>query len=303
MAKKGPYTEDKYQFKFNFINQVPPGVMLVSKNVLTGEVKNVEVGDPGISKTLGLKAMMTTWFPWIKTKYVSSLSETVDYKEFGYTTKDKAVVMIDIACEVRIVDAAKYEFVSASINKQLKVIIDSAIRKAISNKTVDELLDTNFNLYNEIKPELDNFKDTYGVEISRVDLQNLKLPAKIRENYETSLATDAIKKVGEAEAYVKKQASDVEIAKIKAQSEVEIAKIKAELDAKADLKKKESDVEIDQLARLLEIIKNSSKEDLEALAKIAPAMLLDNSKQLFVHSNSSDVSNETLATPNTPKKK
>ena len=40
MAKHGPYTEDKYQFKFNFINQVPPGVMLVSKNVLTGEVKN-----------------------------------------------------------------------------------------------------------------------------------------------------------------------------------------------------------------------------------------------------------------------
>lgn len=292
MAKKGPYTEDKYQFKFNFINQVPPGVMLVSKNVLTGEVKNVEVGDPGISKTLGLKAMMTTWFPWIKTKYVSSLSETVDYKEFGYTTKDKAVVMIDIACEVRIVDAAKYEFVSASINKQLKVIIDSAIRKAISNKTVDELLDTNFNLYNEIKPELDNFKDTYGVEISRVDLQNLKLPAKIRENYETSLATDAIKKVGEAEAYVKKQASDVEI-----------AKMKAELEAKADLKQKENNLELDQLERLLKIIKNSSKEDLEALAKIAPAMLLDNSKQLFVHSNSSDVSNETLTTPNTPKKK
>ena len=292
MAKNGPYTEDKYQFKFNFINQIPPGVMLVSKNVLTGEVKNVEVGDPGISKTLGLKAMMTTWFPWIKTKYVSSLSETVDYKEFGYTTKDKAVVMIDIACEVRIVDAAKYEFVSASINKQLKVIIDSAIRKAISNKTVDELLDTNFNLYNEIKPELDNFKDTYGVEISRVDLQNLKLPAKIRENYETSLATDAIKKVGEAEAYVKKQASDVEI-----------AKMKAELEAKADLKQKENNLELDQLERLLKIIKNSSKEDLEALAKIAPAMLLDNSKQLFVHSNSSDVSNETLTTPNTPKKK
>ena len=261
MAKNGPYTEDKYQFKFNFINQVPPGVMLVSKNVLTGEVKNVEVGDPGISKTLGLKAMMTTWFPWIKTKYVSSLSETVDYKEFGYTTKDKAVVMIDIACEVRIVDAAKYEFVSASINKQLKAIVDSSVRQVFCSKTVDELLDTNFNLYNEIRPELDNFKDTYGVEISRVDLQNLKLPAKIRENYEASLATEAIKKVGEAEAYVKKQASDVEIA----------------------LKQKENDLELNQLERLLEIIKNASKEDLEALAKIAPAMFSDDITHLFVY--------------------
>ena len=38
---KGPYTDDKYQFKFNFINKIPPGVTLVSKNVFTGEVKRV----------------------------------------------------------------------------------------------------------------------------------------------------------------------------------------------------------------------------------------------------------------------
>ena len=38
---KGPYTDDKYQFKFNFINKIPPGVTLVSKNVFTGEVKHV----------------------------------------------------------------------------------------------------------------------------------------------------------------------------------------------------------------------------------------------------------------------
>lgn len=274
---KGPYTDDKYQFKFNFINKIPPGVTLVSKNVFTGEVKHVQAGDKGISKVT--KAVFANWFPWIQTKYVSSLSKTIDYKEFGYVTSDRVTLMVDIACEVRIVDAAKFEFESATISEQLKTTINDVVRKVMISHSVSDVLNKNFDLYSLIKPRLDNFKNKYGLEIRSVELQNIKLPDGVKKSYEQKLTTkadaDRIREIGEATAYAKKLDTDVDINK----------------------KRMESGIEIEQLQRLMEIVKDCSKEDLELLAKIAPAMLVDNGRHLFVQGQAVDASAKDTSSP------
>lgn len=274
---KGPYTDDKYQFKFNFINKIPPGVTLVSKNVFTGEVKHVQAGDKGISKVT--KAVFANWFPWIQTKYVSSLSKTIDYKEFGYVTSDRVTLMVDIACEVRIVDAAKFEFESATISEQLKTTINDVVRKVMISHSVSDVLNKNFDLYSLIKPKLDNFKNKYGLEIRSVELQNIKLPDGVKKSYEQKLTTkadaDRIREIGEATAYAKKLDTDVDINK----------------------KRMESGIEIEQLQRLMEIVKDCSKEDLELLAKIAPAMLVDNGRHLFVQGQGAEVSAKDSSSP------
>lgn len=274
---KGPYTDDKYQFKFNFINKIPPGVTLVSKNVFTGEVKHVQAGDKGISKVT--KAVFANWFPWIQTKYVSSLSKTIDYKEFGYVTSDRVTLMVDIACEVRIVDAAKFEFESATISEQLKTTINDVVRKVMISHSVSDVLNKNFDLYSLIKPKLDDFKNKYGLEIRSVELQNIKLPDGVKKSYEQKLTTkadaDRIREIGEATAYAKKLDTDVDINK----------------------KRMESGIEIEQLQRLMEIVKDCSKEDLELLAKIAPAMLVDNGRHLFVQGQAVDASAKDSSSP------
>lgn len=274
---KGPYADDKYQFKFNFINKIPPGVTLVSKNVFTGEVKHVQAGDKGISKVT--KAVFATWFPWIQTKYVSSLAKTIDYKEFGYVTSDRVTLMVDIACEVRIVDAAKFEFESATISEQLKTTINDVVRKVMISHSVSDVLNKNFDLYSLIKPRLDNFKNKYGLEIRSVELQNIKLPDGVKKSYEQKLTTkadaDRIREIGEATAYAKKLDTDVDINK----------------------KRMESGIEIEQLQRLMEIVKDCSKEDLELLAKIAPAMLVDNGRHLFVQGQAVDASAKDTSSP------
>ena len=191
MAKNGPYTEDKYQFKFNFINQVPPGVALITKNTLTGEVKNVGDAKSGVSNLLGMKAIMTTWFPWIQTKYVTILPKTIDYKEFAYDTKDRIRLTVDLACEVRITDPAKFEYSTLTINKQLKTTIDDAVRRVMLTNDVDTIMDKSFDLYNEIKPDLDAFKAEYGLEISKLRVQNIKLPEGTRRGYEQKLTAAA----------------------------------------------------------------------------------------------------------------
>ena len=274
---KGPYADDKYQFKFNFINKIPPGVTLVSKNVFTGEVKHVQAGDKGISKVT--KAVFATWFPWIQTKYVSSLAKTIDYKEFGYVTSDRVTLMVDIACEVRIVDAAKFEFESATISEQLKTTINDVVRKVMISHSVSDVLNKNFDLYSLIKPKLDDFKNKYGLEIRSVELQNIKLPDGVKKSYEQKLTTkadaDRIREIGEATAYAKKLDTDVDINK----------------------KRMESGIEIEQLQRLMEIVKDCSKEDLELLAKIAPAMLVDNGRHLFVQGQAVDAPARDSSSP------
>lgn len=292
---KGPYTDDKYQFKFNFINKIPPGVTLVSKNVFTGEVKHVQAGDKGISKVT--KAVFANWFPWIQTKYVSSLSKTIDYKEFGYVTSDRVTLMVDIACEVRIVDAAKFEFVSATISEQLKTTINDVVRKVMISHSVSDVLNKNFDLYSLIKPKLDDFKNKYGLEIRSVELQNIKLPDGVKKSYEQKLTTDAdverIRRIGQANAEAerfslenKKISDELDVAKKSKEAEIDVAK-----------KAGESKVELDQLQRLMEIIKGCSKEDLELLAKIAPAMLVDNGRHLFVQGQGVEVPAKDSSSP------
>ena len=292
---KGPYTDDKYQFKFNFINKIPPGVTLVSKNVFTGEVKHVQAGDKGISKVT--KAVFANWFPWIQTKYVSSLSKTIDYKEFGYVTSDRVTLMVDIACEVRIVDAAKFEFESATISEQLKTTINDVVRKVMISHSVSDVLNKNFDLYSLIKPKLDDFKNKYGLEIRSVELQNIKLPDGVKKSYEQKLTTDAdverIRRIGQANAEAerfslenKKISDELDVAKKSKEAEIDVAK-----------KAGESKVELDQLQRLMEIIKGCSKEDLELLAKIAPAMLVDNGRHLFVQGQAVDASAKDTSSP------
>ena len=292
---KGPYSDDKYQFKFNFINKIPPGVTLVSKNVFTGEVKHVQAGDKGISKVT--KAVFANWFPWIQTKYVSSLSKTIDYKEFGYVTSDRVTLMVDIACEVRIVDAAKFEFVSATISEQLKTTINDVVRKVMISHSVSDVLNKNFDLYSLIKPKLDDFKNKYGREIRSVELQNIKLPDGVKKSYEQKLTTDAdverIRRIGQANAEAerfslenKKISDELDVAKKSKEAEIDVAK-----------KAGESKVELDQLQRLMEIIKGCSKEDLELLAKIAPAMLVDNGRHLFVQGQGVEVPAKDSSSP------
>ena len=285
---KGPYADDKYQFKFNFINKIPPGVTLVSKNVFTGEVKHVQAGDKGISKVT--KAVFATWFPWIQTKYVSSLAKTIDYKEFGYVTSDRVTLMVDIACEVRIVDAAKFEFESATISEQLKTTINDAVREVMISHSVSDVLNKNFGLYSLIKPKLDNFKNKYGLEIRSVELQNIKLPDGVKKSYEQKLTTDAdverIRRIGQANAEAQSAMNAVDIDKKSREADIDVAK-----------KAGESKVELDQLQRLMEIIKGCSKEDLELLAKIAPAMLVDNGRHLFVQGQAVDASAKDSSSP------
>lgn len=270
---KGPYADDKYQFKFNFINKIPPGVTLVSKNVFTGEVKHVQAGDKGISKVT--KAVFATWFPWIQTKYVSSLAKTIDYKEFGYVTSDRVTLMVDIACEVRIVDAAKFEFVSATISEQLKTTINDVVRKVMISHSVSDVLNKNFDLYSLIKPRLDNFKNKYGLEIRSVELQNIKLPDGVKKSYEQKLTTDAdverIRRIGQANAEAQSAMNAVDIDKKSREADIDVAK-----------KAGESKVELDQLQRLLEIIKGCSKEEKETLLTMYP-VLAKNAEHIFLH--------------------
>ena len=191
MAKNGPYTEDKYQFKFNFINQIPPGVALITKNTLTGEVKNVEDKNSGVSFLPGMKAVVTTKFPWIQTKYVTILPKTIEYLEFEYDTKDRIRLVLDLSCEVKITNPAKFEYSTLTINKQLKSTVDSSIRRVMVSNVVDTIMDKSFDLFNAIKPDLDAFKAEYGLEILKLKIKNIKLPEGTRRSYEQKLTAAA----------------------------------------------------------------------------------------------------------------
>lgn len=287
-----PYSDDKYQFKFNFITKLPPGVILVSQNVFTGEVKNVSVSDPGISNLFGLKKIFINWFPWVKTKYITALSKTLDYTEGNYITKDRVNLTVDISAEVRIVEGGKYEYESSTVSERLKNVIDGAVRRTIIKYTADDILNSNFDLNGLVRPDLDAFKDKYGVEVVDITLQNLRFSSDVSKSFEKKFtaATDAaiIREMGQANADVQEKMNRIEIEKERAKAGVAVSAEKAR-----------NENEINQMNQLLELIKNCGPEQFEQLSKLAYPMLLNNggNKHLFVQSSggSGDSTNAIMA--------
>ena len=98
----------------------------------------------------------------------------------------------------------------------------------------------------------------------------------------TDADVERIRRIGQANA----EAERFSLENRKISNELDVAK-----------KAGESKVELDQLQRLMEIIKGCSKEDLELLAKIAPAMLVDNGRHLFVQGQAVDAPARDSSSP------
>lgn len=278
MSNDKMYSSDKFKYKVHLIGKIPAGVALVSRNLFTGEVKMVSYGQDGVDKFLGLKGWYAS-LPWVQTKYFSTLSKPIDYAAWKYMTMDRIMITIDLAAEVRIVDNVKYELKSSDVSKQLKIMIDSATRKVIASKTTEEVVKGSFNLQDELASELIAFKYEYGVEITKLKLQNVVLPPEVQKSYESAFAikpdTERIREVGKAEADATRQKDYAEIDKKEKLTKIEIDKIK-------DI----NSAEVKQVSDMIDLLtknKDLSPEQLEILSFLAPSILAKNTEFVYLY--------------------
>jgi len=143
-------------------------------------------------------------------------------------TKDNVGVTVDGVIYYRIVDPVKATFEVQNFGYAATTLAQTNLRNLIGDKTLDETLVARDTINANLRNVLDEATNTWGVKVTRVELQKIDPPADITEAMSRQMKAERDKRANILEAEGIKQSQILQAEGIK-QSEI----LKAEGDAQA----------------------------------------------------------------------
>jgi modulator of FtsH protease HflK len=121
-------------------------------------------------------------------------------------TGDENMVNVETALQYKIIDTEDYMFNVDNQSGTLKIAAESAIRRAIANHSLDDVLTDNKNqIQQEIKDDLQAICNSYeiGIGIVTVQLQDVNPPTEVDAAFKdvTNAREDKTSLINEAESY------------------------------------------------------------------------------------------------------
>jgi len=145
-------------------------------------------------------------------------------------TKDNVGVTVDGVIYYRIVDPVKATFEVQNFGYAATTLAQTNLRNLIGDKTLDETLVARDTINANLRAVLDEATNTWGVKVTRVELQKIDPPADITEAMSRQMKAERDKRANILEAEGIKQSQILQAEGIK-QSEI----LKAEGDAQANV--------------------------------------------------------------------
>jgi regulator of protease activity HflC (stomatin/prohibitin superfamily) len=96
-------------------------------------------------------------------------------------TRDKVSLRVNLAASIRVVDAVASRTRVAKFADQVYRELQYGLRKAVSAKTLDELLGDKASLDGDIFEHVRGKVDAFGVEVLSVGVKDVILPGEMRE--------------------------------------------------------------------------------------------------------------------------
>lgn len=256
--------EDYAYFKVKIFRSVPKNTVLVCKNVINGNYYSLDSG-------------LRVVAPWVVSKLTSLSAKTIDYPKEVYKTKDGIEVTVDVAANIRITDAVKYEIVSQTPLTQLGIEIKDLMRTFVAGKDTDDLYLTKLDTKN-IDPnnQLDDFENKYGLKVEKMNIKNVILPRSIVDDYEKKKEAEKRREIALIEA---------DEQKIRANTTATVTKIEGE--AKASVKAQEIDLVIESLLK-----RGYSKEQI--IDYMAKTVFAKDGTHVFANLNSTPIDGTNL---------
>lgn len=140
-------------------------------------------------------------------------------------SKDNVPVLIDAAIYWRITDVKKAVFEVDNLPRSLVDTCLNSLRAEIGKITLDEILRTRQELSEKVSSSLLEVSDKWGVQISRVEIQELKTSDETAEAMRMEMAAERKRRANilEAEGFAeaKRKTAEAEAFAIKAKAEAE----------------------------------------------------------------------------------
>jgi len=163
-------------------------------------------------------------------------------------TKDNVSVTVDAVIYYRISDPVKATFEVQNFGYAATTLAQTNLRNLIGDKSLDETLTARDLINANLRNVLDEATNTWGVKVTRVEVQKIDPPADITEAMSRQMKAERDKRANILEAEGVKQAAILQAEGVK-QSEI----LKAEGDAQARITRSTAE------AKAIEMVSNAAE--------------------------------------------
>ena len=173
-------------------------------------------------------------------------------------TKDNVSVVVDAVIYYRISDPVKATFEVQNFGYAATTLAQTNLRNLIGDKSLDETLTARDTINANLRAVLDEATNTWGVKVTRVEVQKIDPPADITEAMSRQMKAERDKRANILEAEGVKQAQILQAEGVK-QSEI----LKAEGDAQARITRATAE------ARAIEMVSNAAESFFKERAEMS----------------------------------
>ena len=164
-------------------------------------------------------------------------------------TKDNVSVIVDAVIYYRIIDPVKATFEVQNFGYAATTLAQTNLRNLIGDKSLDETLTARDTINSNLRTVLDEATNTWGVKVTRVEVQKIDPPADITEAMSRQMKAERDKRANILEAEGVKQAQILQAEGVR-QSEI----LRAEGDAQAKILRANAE------AKAIEVVSNAAEQ-------------------------------------------
>jgi regulator of protease activity HflC (stomatin/prohibitin superfamily) len=173
-------------------------------------------------------------------------------------TKDNVSVVVDAVIYYRISDPVKATFEVQNFGYAATTLAQTNLRNLIGDKSLDETLTARDTINANLRSVLDEATNTWGVKVTRVEVQKIDPPADITEAMSRQMKAERDKRANILEAEGVKQAAILQSEGVK-QSEI----LRAEGDAQARITRATAE------AKAIEMVSNAAEQFFKERAEVS----------------------------------
>jgi len=173
-------------------------------------------------------------------------------------TKDNVSVTVDAVIYYRISDPVKATFEVQNFGYAATTLAQTNLRNLIGDKSLDETLTARDTINANLRAVLDEATNTWGVKVTRVEVQKIDPPADITEAMSRQMKAERDKRANILEAEGVKQSQILQAEGVK-QSEI----LKAEGDAQARITRATAE------AKAIEMVSNAAESFFKDRAEVS----------------------------------
>jgi regulator of protease activity HflC (stomatin/prohibitin superfamily) len=173
-------------------------------------------------------------------------------------TKDNVSVTVDAVIYYRISDPVKATFEVQNFGYAATTLAQTNLRNLIGDKSLDETLTARDTINANLRNVLDEATNTWGVKVTRVEVQKIDPPADITEAMSRQMKAERDKRANILEAEGVKQSQILQAEGVK-QSEI----LRAEGDAQARITRATAE------AKAIEMVSNAAEQFFKERAEVS----------------------------------